>query len=116
VLFGLLVAAFVGLLMVLLGSLLDLTAGLVVAAFFLGQLTAVGVRAGAGLSLGQTARAWVSVLIALGALVLVQLGLWAWAVGQGGVLGPLDYVRDVFGALVAIEAVLAAIGAWWGSR
>jgi hypothetical protein len=115
-LFGVLVALFVGLIMVLLGSLLGFTAGLVVAAFFLGQLTAYGVRVGAGATVGQTGRAWISVAIALAVLVLVQIVLWLWARAEGGVLDPLEYLRDVYGALVGIEAVVASIGAWWGSR
>jgi hypothetical protein len=116
VLLGVLVALFIGLIMVLLGSVLGFTAGLVVAAFFLGQLTAYGVRVGAGPTFGQTTRAWVSVLIALAVLVLVQVVLWLWARAEGGVLDPVAYLLDVYGLLVGVQAVVAAIGAWWGSR
>jgi hypothetical protein len=43
------------------------------------------------------------------AVVLGQLGLWLFARYEGGVLGPIDYLAETFGALVLVQLVIAWI-------
>ena len=40
---------------------------------------------------------------------------WAYALGEGGTLGLLDYLLQTFGPFVPAEAVIAAVTAWWGA-
>ena len=58
----------------------------------------------------------VALLIALGAVVVAQLGLWQYARIEGGVLPPLDYLAEVFGPLVPGQLLVAAIAARIGAR
>ena len=58
---------------------------------------------------------WPSAL-ALLAVTLGQLGLWLYARSEGGVLGPLDYLAEVFGPLVPIEFLAASVVAWVTAR
>jgi hypothetical protein len=55
-------------------------------------------------------------IIAVGGVILGQLGIWLIARSEGGVLGFTDYLGDVFGALVPIELGLAAVIAWLTAR
>jgi hypothetical protein len=107
-----LVAAFCGAILVVLGGAFDFTAGLIVVAFFLGRLTAVAMKTGAGGSISTVRRLGSSVLISLIAVLLAQLGLWAWAAAEGGVLGPVDFVAQTYGVLVLLELLLAGGAAW----
>ena len=45
-----------------------------------------------------------------------QLGIWAYARSEGGVLGLADYLGQTFGWLVPAQVVLAAFAAWWSAR
>ena len=89
-----------------LGGALTMTAGLIVVA------AATGWVVGALL----VGRPRTAVIVALAAVVLGQLGLWAYAQSQGGVLGPLDLLWQVYGGLVPLELLAAAVLAWIGSR
>lgn len=89
-----------------LGGVVTVTAGLIVVA------AATGWAVGAVLP-GQPRTA---VLLALLAVALGQLGLWAYALSQGGVLGPLDLLWQVYGGLVPLEFAAAATLAWIGTR
>jgi hypothetical protein len=89
-----------------LGGVMTVTAGLIVVA------GATGWAVGAVLP----GRARTAVLLALLAVALGQLGLWAYALSEGGVLGPLDLLWQVYGGLVPLEFVAAAILAWVGTR
>lgn len=91
---------------IVLGGLLTVTAGLVVVA------AATGWIVGAALP----GRIRTAVALALAAVALGQLGLWAYALSEGGVLGPLDLLWQVYGGLVPLEFLAAAILAWIGSR
>jgi hypothetical protein len=91
---------------VVLGGSLTMTAGLVIVA------AATGWVVGALLP----GRSRTAVVVALAAVVIGQLGLWAYAQSQGGVLGPLDLLWQVYGGLVPIELLAAAILAWVGAR
>ena len=59
--------------------------------------------------------AWLSVAVSLAAVAGAGLATWAIGRAEGGVLGPIDYLLETFGPFVPGEAILAAIGAWWGA-
>lgn len=101
---------------VLLGGILAFTAGLVVVAAVTGWAIAAGLRFGAGPNLRPGRRAAIAVGLAIVAILAGQLGLWQYARIEGGVLGPLDYLAEVFGLLVPIEFVVAIAAAWLVAR
>jgi hypothetical protein len=57
----------------------------------------------------------IGVGVALAAMVVGDLGLWLFALSEGGVLGPLDYLWTTFGPFVPGVALVAALTAWWGA-
>jgi hypothetical protein len=101
---------------VVLGGVITLTAGLVGVAIATGWAVAAGLRFGAGSHLVGSRRAWIAVAIALVAVALGQLGLWLYARTEGGVLPLPEYLGEVFGILVPIQAVFAALTAWVSAR
>ena len=101
---------------VVLGGVLTMTAGLVVVAAVVGWGVALALRFGAGSRLAGPRRAALAVVITLIAVLAAQLGLWQYAQLEGGVLGPLDYLWEVFGVLVPIEIVVAIGLAWVVAR
>jgi hypothetical protein len=115
VVIGGLVAAFVAAIMVALGVVFTMTAGLLVAAFFLGRLTAIGVRAGGGAAISATVRIVLSIGLSLAAIAIVQVALWAIAGVQGGSLGFAAFLDQTYGPLVLLEASVATLAAWWGA-
>ncbi len=90
----------------ILGGVATMTAGLVVVAAATGW--AVGAL--------QSGRRRPAVALALAAVALGQVGLWAFALAQGGVLGPLDLLWQVYGGLVPVEFAAAAVLAWIAAR
>jgi hypothetical protein len=84
-----------------------------VVAVAVGILVGLAVALGAGRSLRPAARRWLAVALALAALAVAVGVNWALS---GMFLGPLDYVAQVYGLLVPLQAVLAAFGAAAGSR
>ena len=101
---------------VVLGGIITLTAGLVGVAIATGWAVAAGLRFGAGSHLVGSRRAWIAVVMALVAVALGQLGLWLYARTEGGVLPLPEYLGEVFGILVPIQAVFAALTAWVSAR
>ena len=98
-------------------GLLDLGAGLVAVAAFLGWVIGVTliwwgrdtITSGRGRTvLAATAGAW--------AIVLAICLDWGYALLQGGVLGPLDYVAQRYGPWGPLSAVVAALVATWRAR
>jgi hypothetical protein len=100
----------------LLVGLLAIDTGLVVVAGLSGLFAGLAVRLGAGGSLGRGERARLAVALALAGVALGLAGSWLYGRYEGGVLGPLDYVVQVFGPLALLLAAVAAVAAWWGSR
>ncbi len=109
-------AVFGAIAIVVLGGILAISAGLLVAAVAGGWAVGVGVRVGAGATLTADRRSQVALLFALGSIVLGQVGLWVYARMEGGVLGPIDYLGETFGILVPLQLLGAAIGAWFAAR
>lgn len=95
---------------------LAFSAGLVAVAGVLGWAIAFGVRAGAGMSLSGSTRVVTAVLFALLSVLAGQLGIWLFALSEGGVLGPLDYLAETFGVLVPVQVAAAAVVAWFSAR
>jgi hypothetical protein len=56
-----------------------------------------------------------AVALALCGVVAGDIGLWLFALSEGGVLGPFDYLWSTFGLFVPGVALVAAVTAWWGA-
>ncbi|HEX5148304.1 MAG TPA: hypothetical protein VFW02_04435 [Candidatus Limnocylindrales bacterium] len=100
----------------LLGGLLAMTSGLLVAAGATGWAVGIALRAGATGRLPAGRRAQLAVILAVLAVVLGQIGLWAYARSEGGVLDPVGYLAEVFGWLVPLELLAAGVVAWATAR
>ena len=79
----------------------------------MGIVVGLAVAFGAGRSLRPWPRRALAVALAL-ASVTLAVGL-SW-VQSGMYLGPLDFVDQVYGLLVPLQLLLAAVGAVAGSR
>jgi hypothetical protein len=101
---------------VVLGGLLTLTAGLLVAAAAIGWGVALALRFGAGDRIAPRRRVAVALAIAMASVLAGQLGLWQNARMEGGVLPLLDYLGEVFGPLVPLQFAVAAVTAWIAAR
>jgi hypothetical protein len=111
------VVAMVGALaIIVLGGVLSITSGLVVVAGATAWGVAAGLRFGAGDRLPARRRVAVAIALAVGAVLLGQLGLWQYARAEGGVLPPLDYLAEVFGLLVPLQFAVALVVAWAAAR
>jgi hypothetical protein len=98
------------------GGILLITAGLLAVAGIGGWLVGAAVRTGAGAALPAPRRVALSVGLALAGVALGQLGLWAYSQVEGGALGPVEYLAEVFGFLVPLELGLAGVAAWVAAR
>ena len=79
-----------------------------------GWIVAVALTRGAGASTSTRGRTRATAaLIALAAVAVGQVGLWLIARGEGGTLDLIDYLAEVFGALVPAELLIAGVVAWW---
>ncbi len=94
-------------------TLLLWTGALLVVAVTMGIVVGTAVGRGAGPSMRPRARGWLAVGLALGALT-VAVGI-NWAL-SGMYLGPVDYLVQVYGLLVPLQAALVVAGAVAGSR
>jgi FtsH-binding integral membrane protein len=94
----------------LLGSI-DLGPGLVVLALFIGWAVALSVIW--AMPVRDAKRRWLrpalSAVLAAGSVAGGLLLLWAWALAEGGVLGPVAYADARFGLVAPILLVAAAI-------
>ena len=119
-----LVAALIGTLaLYVLGALLSSSAGLVFVAgltgaavgLLLARAAVAGRSGGDGAALTRRQVMWASISIAVLAVVLASVGTWLHALGEGGALGLVDYLLEVFGVIVPAELVIAALAAAWGA-
>lgn len=100
----------------ILGGVLTLTGGLLAVAAVIGWTGAWALRAGAGGTIGDRRRTYLALALALAAVCLGQLGLWLYARTEGGVLPLVEYLGEVYGPLVPIQAIIAGAVAWVTAR
>ena len=108
------------LLLTIVGAILASTAGLLFVAGVIGAavglvLSRAAVPAGLALPVARKTVARIAIGLSLAAVVLSAIATWAYARGEGGTLGLVDYLLTTFGPFVPAEAVLAAVTAWWGA-
>ena len=96
---------------VMLGGVLALSAGLVVVAGAIGWLIGGTLR---GVVIGP--RAIIAAALAVESVLVAQVGLWLFAQSEGGALGLFDYLAQTWGWIVVAEAAAAALAAWWSAR
>lgn len=99
-------------------GLVDIGAGTLAAAGAVGWAVALALiwgGDGAGLP-GRGARMTVAGGLAAAAVILGLLLGWAWSRTEGGVLPPLDYLDQRYGALAWINIVVAAVAGAWRAR
>jgi hypothetical protein len=107
--------------LVVVGGVLAVTSGLLFISGIAGAATGLLVaeaavgdgRAGAAMTRDRAVL--LAVVIALGGTVVAVLGLWAVARAEGGALGPIDLLVQVYGLLIPAAAILGAITAGWGA-
>ena len=99
-----------------LGGVLTVTGGLLAVTAVIGWATAWGLRVGGGTTIDDRRRAYLALVLALSSVCLGQLGLWLYARTEGGVLPLVDYLGEVYGPLVPVQAIVAAIVAWVTAR
>src|SRR3954447_16241070 len=106
-----------GLVLVALATALAVSVGLVVVAAAVGRVTGLAVRAGAGATYQRAGRSGsVAAALALAAVAVAQLVIWAHARSEGGALGVIDYLAETYGPLVPLQLLAAAIVSWWSGR
>jgi hypothetical protein len=101
---------------VLLGGVLAMSAPLLVVAPVAGWAVAWALKVGAQGSVAPARLALVALLLAVGAVLLGQVGLWLYARTEGGVLPFADYLGEVYGVLVPLQFLFAAPVAWATAR
>jgi hypothetical protein len=102
--------------LVIAGGLLLITAGLIAIAGIGGWAVGLAVRVAAGSTLSRRDRMGAAVALAVAGVVLGQLGLWGYAELEGGALGLIPYLAEVFGFLVPLEVAAAGVAAWLAAR
>lgn len=107
--FGFLAADAGAVAIIVFGGVLALSGGLLVVAGVIGWAVAAALRTGAGLHRSPGPGLGWAVGLAVLSITLGQLGLWVYALTEGGVLGPLDYLAQAFGLLVPLELIIAAL-------
>ena len=99
-------------------GLVDIGPGALAAAGAVGWAVALAMiwgGNGAGLP-GRGARMTAAGGLAAAAVILGLLLGWAWSRTEGGVLAPLDYLDQRYGALAWINVLVAAIAGVWRTR
>ena len=114
--FGAVAAILGAAVLVFLGGVLAISAGLLVAAAAIGYAVGLATVAGEAGTLSTPARSVIAAALAGIGVLLGQVGLWLYARSEGGVLPLVDYLGQTFGALVPLELLLAVAVAWWRAR
>jgi len=114
--YGVVAAAVGAFATIVFGGVMAVSAGLLVVAAVSGWAVAIGLRAGGGPHLDRANRVRLALALTAMAVALGQLGLWAYARSEGGVLGPIDYLAETFGVLVPLEVLAASVVAWATAR
>jgi hypothetical protein len=96
------------------GGIFAITAGLVVFAAALGWAVAEALSRGGDDK--PPRRRWLAAGLAVVGVALGQVGLWLVARQEGGTLGVVEYLWEVFGILVPLQLVVAPLVAWWRAR
>ncbi len=90
-------------------GLLDLGAGLLVVAAFIGWVVALAlVWTGRDAVPASRTRMGIAAMLGAWSIVAAILVDWVYALIQGGVLGPLDYVVQRYGIVALLSVVVAA--------
>ena len=90
-------------------GLLDLGAGLLVVAAFIGWVVALAlVWTGRDAIPASRTRMGIAAMLGAWSIVAAILVDWVYALIQGGVLGPLDYVVQRYGIVALLSVVVAA--------
>jgi hypothetical protein len=115
-----LVAAAGALALTIVGALLASTVGLLFVAGVTGAavglvLSRAAVPAEDAAPVPRARVARFSIGLSVIAVVVAAVATWAYARGEGGTLGVVDYLLATFGPFVPAEAVIAAVTAWWGA-
>lgn len=105
---------------VLVGGILAMTSGLIVIVGLAGAgiglvLAEATLEEGGPPALSRPSATRLAALLGVAMVVGGAVLTWALSRVEGGVLGPLDYLWTVFGLLVPVQAVVAALAAWWGA-
>jgi hypothetical protein len=101
---------------IVLFAVASVSAGLLVVAAVTGLFIGQALRAGAGDSLPIGLRRGLAVSTALESVLAAQVGIWLYALAEGGALGLIDYLAQAFGPLVPLQLAIAALVAWWSAR
>ncbi len=101
--------------MVLLAGVLGLTAGLLAAVALTGIAIGRTMR-GAGPALTPSIQVIVALIFVLDAVAIGNIGTWLYALAEGGVLGPIEYLSETFGLLVIAEFVVGGTAVVLTSR
>jgi hypothetical protein len=110
--FAILAAAAGVAILVEIGSPMALSEPLVVVAAILGLATGIATRLGGGTLVPRRRRRALATAVALVAVGVAEFIVWRLALSEGGVLGFVDYQLQVFGPVVILQPVAAAIAAW----
>jgi hypothetical protein len=98
-------------------GLVDIGVGTLAAAAAVGWVVALALIWGGGANpRARRTRVVIAGGLAGGAVALGLLVGWAWARVEGGVLPPLEYLDQRYGALAGLNVLLAAIVAAWRAR
>jgi hypothetical protein len=90
-------------------GLLDLGAGLLVVAAFIGWVVALAlVWTGRDAIPASRTRMGIAAMLGAWAIVAAIVADWVYALIQGGVLGPLDYVVQRYGMVALVSVVVAS--------
>jgi hypothetical protein len=100
----------------ILGGIVTVTSGLVILAAVTGWAVAWALRVGAGPTIAPARRTLAAVLVAFGAVAAGQVGLWSYALSEGGVLPLANYLAEAFGPVVVLQLMVAPLTAWISAR